>query len=197
MRVEFPPSLTTLHSHAWLDTDDGGLSNDEAQLIIDLGDSFPKQQGSVGDDQNNPTYNEEYRASELSWIPLGTDNQLDSRIAWIARLLNGQFFRYDLWGMAESYQFTTYHPNNQHYEWHQDLGDIDPPRKMSMVVMLSDPEEFEGGELQILLQKEPETLPKVRNRVYMFPAHTLHRVTPVTAGIRRSLVMWITGPALR
>ena len=175
---------------------DGGLSEDDIKQIIAIGSSYHEEAGQIGK-QDGKGVDDNYRDAEVSWIPLDADTWLNDKMMWIARQLNGLKYQYDLWGFAEKFQFTTYYPNNQHYEWHQDTTDADPPRKMSMVVMLSDPSEYEGGELQIMTQKDPTILEPVKGRVYMFPSHTVHRVTPVTSGIRRSLVIWITGPKLR
>jgi hypothetical protein len=39
--------------------------------------------------------------------------------------------------------------------------------------------------------------PRERGTVIAFPSCVLHRVTPITAGTRKSLVVWITGPKFR
>jgi PKHD-type hydroxylase len=66
-----------------------------------------------------------------------------------------------------------------------------------MVVQLSDPREYEGGELQILNRKEPTSMEKKRGLITVFPAWTLHQVTPVTKGTRQTLVAWISGPEFK
>lgn len=53
---------------------------------------------------------------------------------------------------------------------------------------------YEGGELQINTGKVL-VAEKEKGTVIIFPSYLLHRVTPVTKGIRRSLVLWIEGPA--
>ena len=67
-----------------------------------------------------------------------------------------------------------------------------------MVLMLSDPSEFEGGELQIKTDSDDAiTLEQKKGRAWFFPSYILHRVTPVTRGIRRSLVLWVGGPEFK
>jgi PKHD-type hydroxylase len=64
--------------------------------------------------------------------------------------------------------------------------------------MLSDPKEFEGGELQIKSDSDNvKTLEQKKGRAWFFPSWTLHRVTPVVTGIRRSLVLWVGGPGFK
>ena len=70
-------------------------------------------------------------------------------------------------------------------------------RKLSVVMMLNDPEkDFEGGEFQMNMSSEDkaETIHMRKGRIVFFPSFFIHRVTPVTKGIRRSLVIWVTGP---
>jgi PKHD-type hydroxylase len=39
--------------------------------------------------------------------------------------------------------------------------------------------------------------PRERGAVIIFPSYVLHRVTRVTRGVRKSLVVWVTGPNFR
>ena len=84
------------------------------------------------------------------------------------------------------------------YGWHQDYGGkIAPSRKLSLVLQLSDPAQYEGGNLQVMTGGEPANVRKQRGLIAAFPAYTLHQVTPVTQGTRQSLVAWISGPPFR
>jgi len=67
------------------------------------------------------------------------------------------------------------------------------PRKLSLVLQLSDPKDYEGGELILHLSEEPTVVPKKQGYVTIFPSFVLHEVTPVTSGTRHSLVSWISG----
>jgi PKHD-type hydroxylase len=65
-------------------------------------------------------------------------------------------------------------------------------------MLLSDPSEFEGGELQVKpYSDEVQTLEIKKGRAWFFPSYMLHKVTPVTKGTRRSLVLWVGGPAFK
>ena len=62
---------------------------------------------------------------------------------------------------------------------------------------LSDPEkDFEGGKFEINVgnQNEPEKVIMKRGRIIFFPSYLIHRVNPVTRGIRKSIVIWVIGP---
>ena len=83
------------------------------------------------------------------------------------------------------------------YGWHQDFGGL-LSRKLSLVMQLSDPEEYEGGELQIMVGGEkPISINKQKGLVVVFPSWAVHQVTPVTKGLRQSLVAWVSGPNFR
>jgi PKHD-type hydroxylase len=155
-------------------------------------------QATVGDNETDPSV----RISNVAWI----DNREDSgwlydRLAYVANQLNGQFFQFDLYGFNEHMQYTVYDGEQQgHYTWHLDDSGKNTqraPRKLSLVIQLSDPSEYEGGELQLQIGPEPTLVDKAKGLVAAFPSYTLHRATPVTKGIRKTLVVWITGPAFK
>ena len=60
-----------------------------------------------------------------------------------------------------------------------------------MTLLLND--DFEGGDFEINLS-QPEKIDVRKGRAIFFPSHILHRVTPVTKGTRKSLVIWVEGP---
>ena len=80
-----------------------------------------------------------------------------------------------------------------YYDWHVDMGPGKANRKLSLVCQLSDPSEYEGGELQIHTG-QIHTVEKKKGLVVIFPSYLLHCVTPVTSGKRQTLVLWIEGP---
>ena len=66
-----------------------------------------------------------------------------------------------------------------------------------MSIQLSDSDDYEGGDLELMFREEPVKLDRTRGTLVAFPSFMLHRVTPVTRGTRWSLVAWITGPRWR
>jgi PKHD-type hydroxylase len=120
------------------------------------------------------------------------------------------------WDFSEPAQFTIY-KKGQHYSWHPDSSDIpyDYPnnpnthgkiRKITTVLILSDPEDYEGGALEFNFgnpdpAKKPNTLiPKevgAKGSIVVFPSHVAHRVQPVTKGVRYSMPTWHLGYPFR
>tara|TARA_R100001530_G_scaffold4240_1_gene5807 strand:- start:233 stop:850 length:618 start_codon:yes stop_codon:yes gene_type:complete len=114
------------------------------------------------------------------------------------------------WSWTEDCQFTIY-AEGQHYGWHVDMffqpskaksngnGKI---RKLSSTLLLNDPSEFKGGELEFYFNKDnPDKKRKLvkcnqldkAGSMVVFPSYSWHRVKPVTKGVRYSLVMWHNG----
>ena len=142
---------------------------------------------------------ENIRRSELNWLTNNEDTKwVFEKLANVVSSLNSDFFGFDLDGFSEALQLTNYREDRQGtYIWHQDFGNTNTPRKLSMVLQLSDPSDYEGGELQILTRKEPTSIQKKRGLISVFPAWTLHQVTPVVKGTRQTLVTWISGPQFK
>lgn len=139
------------------------------------------------------------RRSEINWLSCTNENRwVFSRLAHIVSSLNAQFFFFDLTGFGEQLQLTNYNSeDNGMYGWHVDFGSDagSPSRKLSLVLQLSDPVDYEGGVLEIQpFGKDVLKMRKQRGLIICFPSWTLHQVTPVTLGSRQSLVSWITGP---
>ena len=71
--------------------------------------------------------------------------------------------------------------------------------------MLSDPKDFEGGDLEFYDYSPPGKKNKIlktndikqKGTIITFPSFIIHRVLPVTKGTRYSLVVWHTGPQLK
>ena len=148
-----------------------------------------------------------YRKSNIKWISATDDaNNSMHRHHWLYdRLMdciaeaNEVMWNFDLHGLTDSIQYTEYDGTEEgFYGWHVDIGPRELAlRKVSLVVQLSDPSEYEGGELHLKTGSNETTTPNMRGTVIVFPSYLLHRVTPVTSGLRKSLVLWAGGSRLR
>jgi PKHD-type hydroxylase len=108
---------------------------------------------------------------------------------------NERFFKFEL-NRIESLQYTVYN-EGQFYKEHMDMGYRNPNnaiRKLSFTMQLSDPSEYEGGDLVIKHGTTPDIARKTRGAITFFPSYIMHEVTPVTQGVRKSIVGWVTGP---
>lgn len=109
-------------------------------------------------------------------------------------------------------QYTVY-GDKQHFNWHPDgpFGVMDRRglncipkdlswRKLSMSIALNDESEYEGGDLQIINMSGNPSCNAInsirlgKGSAVVFPAFCTHRVSPVTSGVRKTLVYWFCGP---
>ena len=68
-------------------------------------------------------------------------------------------------------------------------------RKLSFTLQLSDPNDYEGGNVQLLNDEGKKYIaPRQRGTIILFEPRTSHRVLKVTKGTRRSIVGWVVGP---
>jgi PKHD-type hydroxylase len=93
----------------------------------------------------------------------------------------------------ETLQLAEYRAGEQGmYDWHLDIGSANNTsrRKVSVSVQLSNPNDYDGGDLEIWGSNN-----RVREQgaLIAFASYLPHRVTPVTRGVRRSLVAWAVG----
>lgn len=148
-------------------------------------------------------YDQNIRVTKVAWVERNAlTNGFYNHMENIVRGLNRQFFQYDLSGLAPM-QYAIYDASEQgHFDWHVDYGrerghEQHEPRKLSLSLQLSDPSDYEGGELQARVRSKVDVAPRTRGSVIAFPSYVLHRVTPITAGQRKSLVVWALGPEYR
>ena len=136
------------------------------------------------------------RKSRVKWIPQEEQyNWLYELMEKLAIEANG-IWNFDIQTMPEQIQYTEYLAEDAgHYTWHQDIGPNDASlRKISITIQLSDAEEYEGGDLQIWKGGDSvDNCPRGAGVAVIFPSYMMHRVTPVSKGIRKSLVLWIGG----
>ena len=69
-------------------------------------------------------------------------------------------------------------------------------RKLSMTVQLSDSKDYEGGEFHFYNGIDDPEIPPIQEQgsILVFDSRMWHKVTPITKGVRYSLVSWILGP---
>lgn len=181
---------------------EGFLTHDEINLLLAQPEWLKLQDGCVGGSGGSSEVNEHIRASQVAWIGAKPELQtIWEKMSIAVAEVNRRFFHFDLTGFHEPMQLGLYTEEQKgHYDWHTDAApsDNNVPRKLSLAMLLSDPSEFEGGEFQVKTNNDQaQTLECQRGRAWFFPSYTLHRVAPVTKGVRRSLVLWVGGPAFR
>jgi len=180
------------------------LTSEEIQTILALPNWHTTETGQVGGNTTSGIgiVDKKLRASEIAWfVPTDETQVIWSKIVNIIAEVNATHFHYDLSGCYEPAQLTLYKAEDTaHYNWHTDSNPKTKttPRKLSLSLLLSNPKDFEGGELQVKVNSDTaDTLEQKQGRAWFFPSYTLHRVAPVTKGVRRSLVLWVGGPPFK
>jgi PKHD-type hydroxylase len=138
------------------------------------------------------------RESKISWLyPVDGMDWVFRRVTDITLNLNERFFKFDLFGLNEGFQFTNYEAPSGKYGKHVDRAINIPVRKLSISIQLTNPNEYEGGELYLYDGDKGTVMDKTQGTLIMFPSYVLHEVMPVTKGERNSLVSWVTGKSFK
>ena len=160
--------------------------------IIDLSSTLKKEQGKIQQKERRD-YDEKGRHSTISWLPFNKMQPMYDDLIYLVQKINRNHFGFSNIQITEQAQVSEY-SKGQFYHWHTDSTidmDIEPPvRKLSMTLLLNDPSEFEGGNLEIAGKKMSHMK---QGHAAIFASFLQHRVTPVTKGVRKSLVVWFNG----
>lgn len=171
----------------------------QCEGIIDICESLTKESAGTYGDQGGIERDREFRKNTISWLP-SLDPKLEfvfRRCTDVIKEINSQFWQFEL-DYIESLQYTIYDQLGDHYDQHTDFdGSGVHMRKLSFSILLDDPQDWEGGDLEFYYRRQPDLAPRQRGTMIVFPSFMLHRVTPITRGRRRSLVGWVCGPRFR
>lgn len=164
------------------------LNQAELNEIEELFNTHISHAGEIeGDDAS-------YRNSQIAWVGLNNKTKwLYQKLTEMIAEANTQW-GFELHSLTDDIQLTKYEAPSGHYGWHQDIGSGELSlRKISLVMQLSSPDEYEGGELQLNVGGRIVSCPRGLGDVIIFPSYMLHQVTPVTKGTRKSIVLWAGG----
>jgi PKHD-type hydroxylase len=186
-----------------------GISQQE-QLALTGGQTTKINEGKPLDDKDIIDLKKK-RDSNITWLnDRWIYKEIQPFIHQANRLAGWNFD----WDFSESCQFTKYGPG-QHYgahcdSWESPYANADNKdtfgkiRKLSVTCSLSDPSEYEGGELEFQFRNQDDPTPKKkcveilpRGSICVFPSFVWHEVKPVTKGVRYSLVIWSLGYPFR
>ena len=183
------------------------LPADFCAKVIELGEKLPVRTGdSLGFGQGARD-DVKIRSTERGFFPRGAEyDWIYQHVLQFVNAANKRYWNFRI-GQTESFQFGVYHPG-QFYSWHVDQfpepykepsSVAGLTRKLSITVQLTDGSDYEGGDFEFREPCDPDKIERVDGTralgsVIVFPSFVMHRVLPVTKGIRRSLVGWILGP---
>jgi PKHD-type hydroxylase len=174
-------------------------------ITNNLAQKFPEENAPVGPVATRENVSYEGRKSKIRWIAARPDTMdLYNCFQYFITDINRKHFGFDISFGIEPFQYTEYWGSEKgHYSWHMDshYGTFFSDRKLSMSLQLSDPSEYEGGLFAIDKHANPQPFDMAalhpKGSIIVFPSYIQHCVTPVTNGVRRSLVAWWNGPAYK
>ena len=168
----------------------------DCENIITLGKRLGCSRGTLGVEQST---DDSYRISNTSWIsPSHYTSWIFERISEVVQNTNHYHYRYKL-SRIERIQFTEYKGSeNGMYRTHTDPMNWprSEDRKLSVTIPLVAPEKYDGGQLSLYPTGKEQIVEQKKGTAILFASHVVHEVSPVTRGIRYSLVAWIHGPKL-
>lgn len=142
------------------------------------------------------------RRGRIAFVKPDEHPWLYELLQWAVDYHNKEFYRFKL-SYIQPIQIHEY-PEGGVYAPHHDWGGVIDPnrtdlcRKLTVVVQLSDPSEYEGGDLDfytgVPLTEQERTDIRAKGTLVTFPGFVLHGVKPITRGMRYSLTAFCVGP---
>ena len=180
------------------------FSKDYCNEIIKNGLTIPSQDAHVGVNGAEGT-DYESRRSKIRFLNSGDwlFKNLFSDLWNMAIEANRDFFNVHVTKL-DFVQLAEYDSSYQgEYKAHHDVfwlnNDPSYHRKISCIIQLTDPNEYTGGDFELI---DTSTFPeredlRQQGTVIFFPSFFMHRATPVLSGTRYSIAAWFEGPKWR
>lgn len=187
------------------------FTDDELDEITKYCSALEMEKGMIGGSGEGGAINNQIRTSNTAFFsPNESNYYIFEKFNKLIDHVNTEYYQFDLIGY-ENIQYSEYKAEEEgKYDFHMDLFMGEKinithrekafNRKLSLVLLLSEPGvDFEGGEFEMNVSKEERSrkIPFKKGMVILFPSFILHRVTPVTKGLRKSLVTWVCGPKFK
>lgn len=181
------------------------FSKSTCDTIVQTIKTRPYEDAVIGVDTNTLAVDKDFRRSRIRFV-----QQHDTELGWLFDELwrlgswaNRDWFNFHI-SKLDYYQIAEYDSSYLgEYKQHHDVFYInnDPfyHRKLSCIIQLTDPNEYEGGNLEFYnLSNFPNSNDlRQQGTVIFFPSFLLHAATKVTKGTRYSLAAWFDGPKWR
>ena len=176
------------------------FSKEDCEALITAAKELPVADANMG--FYSERTNTDYRRTKLRWVDRTVQPQFEAVYSefWkFANAINHDWFNFNITYLPPL-QFTEYtEEQRSEYKSHQDVFWLNPTprhRKLTVVLQLSDPADYDGGDLVLesVGERPPEDRIRLQGTFIAFPSFVYHSLTPVTRGTRHSLVAWFEGP---
>jgi PKHD-type hydroxylase len=174
------------------------FSSDWCDAVIERAKKLPLESALIADAVAKETLDQIRKTKMVRFDPLGREQDIIHDIAPRVARAN-MVYSYDLTVIDTLHYLEYSGEENSFYRWHSDAGYAPPYccRKLSIIIQLSDPSDYEGGTFEFFTVDSPGADFLARGSLLIFPSHHVHQVQPVVKGTRSSLVGWAQGPAWR
>ena len=155
------------------------------------------KQSTINLENEGQIIEKKIRASYTSWINIENIPFIYNKLNYLIDEVNNTHWRFQINHLAES-SIVSYLDKKDNYGWHMDWSSdlSNCNRKLSVIVQLSDQNDYEGCQLQIKISKyHTYNFVKEIGSVIVFPSFLLHRATKLISGERHVLVLWYHGDA--
>ena len=131
-------------------------------------------------DQPNNEFRPDKVNKDWSW--------LQNKMFQMVNIVNDSVFHFDVDGCDDELKLIEYQDGG-FYGWHTDFNAGScSNRKIVGIIQLTDPSEYEGGDVQFGIQekdtKEWYSMNKLKGSLTFFPAFLCHNVVPISKGKR-------------
>jgi hypothetical protein len=207
------PVKSTIRNDWEYSTTNNFITPEECASIIEYGNKQTLEFAGLYSDRDEDSNNiyrvsTEYRCVESCGIPDNEFGWLYDRMASEIQKINDICYGFDIRGLYENIVFLKYKDFSDtiiegntkgKYDWHRDTsGNGITHRKISAIVQLSDSYEYKGCKLQLSVGDKPlDCTSQAAGDLITFASWKPHRITPIEAGTRYSLVCWVTGPPFK
>lgn len=207
MRLTNFPAERKNVTYPWV-TQASAFSPEEVDKICELMSNQELVDGVVGPGVIDP----EIRKSKIKFFSLNQNPEtawIFDRLNIVIHHLNENHYMFDLNGY-EAFQYTEYTSEDSgKYNFHMDMMmgrenhcdvNLEGTRKLSLSLLLNDPGvDFEGGEFKFNLSSEDSEIcaDMKKGDIIVFPSFMIHRVSEITKGLRKSIVVWVLGPKFK
>ena len=150
-----------------------GFTDKELQYIIDYCDGLELSQATINDDH---MYSD-VRKTKISWIhPDPKSNKFIDKIHEYSVKMNQEFYNYDV-NSFEPLQYTVYDENGSYFDYHLDMSNTPTyhQRKLTCILFLSDPSEYEGGQFLIKTGTKDAVIEQKKGLLIMMPSFIMHQ----------------------
>ena len=115
-------------------------------------------------------------------------------IRTVTKRANDQIYDFNLLGIIDQdFPQLFKYSENEFYNWHSDLTVVAPSRKMTFIINLSDPSEYEGGEIEFLNINTSSVNIAEQGSCLIFPSYMVYKINPVTKGEKNLIIGHVHG----